>query len=55
MTTRSKSDIVEITFCAIASKKFVENPSNQVYLRFALEEMDGFETVWPAYHEKYDI
>lgn len=55
MTTRSKSDCVEINFRAIASEKFVENQSNQVYLRFALEEMGGFETLWPAYHEKYDI
>lgn len=55
MTTRSKSDCVEICFCAIASKEFVENPSSQVYLRFALEEMGGFGTLYAAYHKKYDI
>lgn len=55
MTTRSKSDLVEITFCAIASKKFVENPSNKIYLKFALEEMGGFHKLWPTYHVKYDI
>lgn len=55
MTTGSKSDLVEITFCAIASKKFVENPSNKIYLKFALEEMKGFQTLWPTCHKKYDI
>lgn len=55
MTTRSKSDLVEITFYAIASNKFVENPSNTIYLRFALEEMKGFQTLWKTYPMQYDI
>lgn len=55
MTTRSRSDHVEITFHAIASKKFVENPSNNIYLRFALEEMKGFQTLWKTYPMQYDI
>lgn len=55
MTTRSRSDHVEITFYAIASKKFVENPNNNIYLRFALEEMKGFQTLWKTYPMQYDI
>lgn len=55
MTTRSKSDLVEITFCAIASKQFVENPRNKIYLRFALDEMGGFDKLWPTYPKQYDI
>lgn len=55
MTTRSRSGHVEITFYAIASKKFVEKPSNSIYLRFALEEMKGFQTVWKTYPMQHDI
>lgn len=55
MTSRSRSDHVEITFHAIASKKFAENKSNKIYLKFALEEMGGFHRLWPTYDEKYDI
>lgn len=42
MIIRSRSDYVEIIFYVIVFKKFVENLSNNIYLRFVLEEMKGF-------------
>ncbi|XP_061169274.1 E3 ubiquitin-protein ligase rnf213-alpha-like [Saccostrea echinata] len=50
MTTRSKSDVVEIHFQAIASKKFIDNSAvNSVRIRFALEEYGGLTNLWPTY------
>lgn len=45
MTTRSKSDTVQIHFQAIGSHKFVGNPGNVVYITFALAEYGGL-SMW---------
>lgn len=46
MTTRSKSDTVQIHFQAIGSRKFVGNPGNVVYITFALAEYGGLINMW---------
>lgn len=55
MILRSRSDYVEIIFYVIVLKKFVENKSNKIYLKFVFEEMGGFYRLWLIYDEKYDI
>lgn len=46
MTTRSKSDTVEIHFYAVGSRKFVGIPGNVVYITFALAEYGGLPRMW---------
>lgn len=46
MTTRSKSDTVQIHFYAVGSRKFVGNLGNVVYITFALAEYGGLPKMW---------
>lgn len=55
MTTRSRSDVVEVHFYAIASKKFVEKLEDIVCMRFALQEYNGFSQLWKTNYMPYAL